>query len=127
MTASDRPDAESRATGDAVLAARVLRYVVLIVLALLFVSPLLFMLVDVVQDPGGGRPRRRRPGSPTRSPRQAYDAHPRRAPTRPVFRWFLNSMIAATANAAARRGDGGAGGVRPGPDGVPRQEDRLRR
>jgi multiple sugar transport system permease protein len=77
---------------------RVLRYVVLVVLTALFVSPLLFALVtsfktsqQAVETPPSWWP------SPftTQAYQRIFDA----ADT-PVFRWFLNSLMAATANAA---------------------------
>jgi multiple sugar transport system permease protein len=77
---------------------RVLRYATLIVLTLLFVSPLLFMLVtsfkspqEAVQTPPTWWP------NPFTS--QAYERI-LDAPGTPVLRWFFNSMLAATANAA---------------------------
>jgi multiple sugar transport system permease protein len=76
---------------------KALRYGVLGVLTLLFVSPLLFMLstsfktrVESAQTPPTWIPR-----EPTL---QAYE-HILTASDTPVFRWFLNSMVAATANA----------------------------
>ena len=76
---------------------KALRYAVLVVLTLLFVSPLVFMLAtsfktpqDAVKTPPTWVP------SPFTS--QAYERILTAADT-PVFRWFLNSMIAATANA----------------------------
>ena len=77
---------------------RVLRYTVLIVLTLLFVSPLLFMVItsfktsgEAVQSP------------PTWWPDpftlQAYERI-WDAPGTPVVRWFFNSLLAAVANAA---------------------------
>ena len=79
-------------------AGRVLRYTVLVVLTLLFVSPLVFMLVtsfktsgEAVQSP------------PTWWPDpftlQAYERI-WDAPGTPVVRWFLNSLLAALAHAA---------------------------
>jgi len=77
---------------------RVLRTVVLAVLTLLFVSPLLFILVtsfktssDAVQTPPSWWP------DPLTL--QAYDRIFNAADT-PVLRWFVNSLVAATANAA---------------------------
>ncbi|WP_241153634.1 carbohydrate ABC transporter permease [Nocardioides pantholopis] len=78
-------------------AVRALRYGLLVVLTALFVSPLLFMLVtsfktsqQAVETP------------PTWWPDpftlQAYDRILQAADT-PVLRWFLNSMLAAAANA----------------------------
>ncbi|MDN4175037.1 carbohydrate ABC transporter permease [Nocardioides sp. SOB77] len=77
---------------------RVLRYTVLVVLTLLFISPLLFVLVTSFKTPGEAVQT-----PPTWSPDpfslQAYERIFGATDT-PVFRWFLNSMIAATANAA---------------------------
>jgi len=74
-----------------------LRYVVLIVLALIFVSPLLFMISTSFKSrsESAQSPPTWFPHEPTldayRSILQATDT--------PVFRWFANSMIAATSNA----------------------------
>ena len=77
---------------------KALRYTVLGLLALLFVSPLLFMISTSFKSRAESA---RTP--PTWIPEQftlgAYDAILTAADT-PVLRWFLNSMIAATANAA---------------------------
>jgi multiple sugar transport system permease protein len=76
---------------------RVLRYVVLTLLALLVVSPLLFLLVTSfkTRSEATGTP-------PTWIPRdittQAYDAILGSSDT-PVLRWFVNSMVAAFGNA----------------------------
>src|SRR5215213_9660895 len=76
----------------------VLRYVVLIVLALIFISPLLFMLVTSFKSriEAAGIP-------PTWIPHpfttQAYSSILGASST-PVLRWFVNSMIAAAANSA---------------------------
>lgn len=74
------------------------RYVPLTLLALVFVSPLLFMLVTSFKS--------RQEASavpPTWIPKQpttdAYSSILRAADT-PVLQWFTNSMVAATANAA---------------------------
>ena len=74
-----------------------LRYGALLVLTLLFVSPLLFMVstsfktrVESSQSPPSWIPE-----TPTL---QAYQ-HILTAADTPVFRWFLNSMVAASANA----------------------------
>ena len=76
---------------------KALRYGLLALLTLLFVSPLLFMLstsfktrVESSQTPPSWIPEH-----PTL---QAYQ-HILTAPDTPVFRWFLNSMFAASANA----------------------------
>ena len=76
----------------------VLRYVVLIVLALLFISPLIFMIVTSFKTRGDAVS-----VDPTWIPNpftlQAYESIFSARGT-PVLRWFLNSMIAALANAA---------------------------
>jgi len=79
-------------------ALKVLRYAVLVALTLLFISPLLFMLVtsfktsgEAVQTPPTWWP------DPFTT--QAYERILNAADT-PVLRWFFNSLIAATANAA---------------------------
>lgn len=76
---------------------KALRYAALLVLTLLFVSPLLFMVstsfktrVESSQSPPSWIPE-----TPTL---QAYQ-HILTAADTPVFRWFLNSMVAASANA----------------------------
>lgn len=76
---------------------KALRYGALLVLTLLFVSPLLFMVstsfktrVESSQTPPSWIPE-----TPTL---QAYQ-HILTAADTPVFRWFLNSMVAASANA----------------------------
>lgn len=77
---------------------RAVRYGVLVVLALLFVSPLLFMLSTSFKTraESGQAPPTWVPHTPTL---QAYQ-HILAASDTPVFRWFLNSMVAATCNAA---------------------------
>jgi multiple sugar transport system permease protein len=74
-----------------------LRFAVLVVLTLLFVSPLLFMVSTSfkTRNESGQTPPTWFPHTPTL---QAYDQILSAANT-PVFRWFLNSMIAATSNA----------------------------
>ncbi|MDQ1642661.1 MAG: multiple sugar transport system permease protein [Actinomycetota bacterium] len=76
----------------------ILRYVVLVALALVFISPLIFMLVTSFKsrNEASAVPPTWIPHHPTM---QAYNSilH---ADGTPVFRWFLNSLIAATANAA---------------------------
>jgi multiple sugar transport system permease protein len=76
---------------------RVLRYVVLIVLALVFVSPLLFMFVTSFKTriEAAGIPPTWIPKDPTL---EAYRTVLGTAGT-PVVRWFVNSMVAAVANA----------------------------
>lgn len=74
------------------------RYAVLIVLALLFVSPLIFMLVTSFKTRGEATSL-----PPTWIPdpftTEAYESLFRSGTSTPVLRWFANSMIAATANA----------------------------
>jgi multiple sugar transport system permease protein len=76
----------------------VLRYAGLIALALLFISPLLFMLVTSFKSriEAASVPPTWIPSDPTF---QAYDSILNASDT-PVLRWFVNSMIAATSNAA---------------------------
>jgi len=77
--------------------AKGLRYALLVLLTLAFVSPLLFMISTSfkTRNESGQTP-------PTWIPQvftfQAY-SHILSAADTPVFRWFLNSMIAATSNA----------------------------
>jgi len=77
---------------------RTLRYAILVLLTLLFVSPLVFALVtsfksseQAVETPPTWWPN----PFTTQAYQRIFDA----ADT-PVFRWFLNSLLAATANAA---------------------------
>jgi multiple sugar transport system permease protein len=81
-----------------VSAGKVLRYVALTLLALLFVSPLLFMITTSFKTriESAQTPPSLIPSQPTLN---AYEQILTAADT-PVFRWFLNSMVAATANAA---------------------------
>ena len=74
------------------------RYVLLVLLALLFISPLVFMLVTSFKTPNeaSGVPPTWIPKEPTL---QAY-RNILTADGTPVVRWFVNSMIAAAANAA---------------------------
>ena len=78
-------------------ATKVLRYTVLGVLTLLFVSPLLFMVSTSFKSrqESGRTPPTLFPQEPTL---EAYRTILSAADT-PVFRWFANSMIAATSNA----------------------------
>jgi multiple sugar transport system permease protein len=77
---------------------RVLRYVLLGLLALLFVSPLVFMVVTSFKTrvEAAGVPPTWIPREPTL---EAYRTVLGTEGT-PVLRWFANSMIAASANAA---------------------------
>ena len=76
---------------------KALRYATLGLLTLLFVSPLLFMISTSFKTrvESSRTPPTLFPAEPTL---QAY-AHILTAADTPVFRWFLNSMFAATANA----------------------------
>ncbi len=76
---------------------RALRYGVLVVLTLLFVSPLLFMISTSFKDrqESAQTPPTWFPQNPTLS---AYDQILTATDT-PVFRWFANSMLAASLNA----------------------------
>jgi multiple sugar transport system permease protein len=75
-----------------------LRYVLLVVLALIFISPLVFMLVTSFKSrvEAAGVPPTWIPADPTT---QAYTSILGSSGT-PVLRWFANSMIAAAANSA---------------------------
>jgi multiple sugar transport system permease protein len=77
---------------------RALRYGALAILALLFVSPMVFMIVTSFKTPDQATST---PPSlvPTKPTTQAYDRILTAADT-PVFQWFLNSLMAATAHAA---------------------------
>jgi multiple sugar transport system permease protein len=74
------------------------RYALLIVLGVIFISPIVFMLVTSFKSrvEAAGLPPTWIPKAPTFD---AYTAILGSAGT-PVLRWFANSMIAATANAA---------------------------
>ena len=77
---------------------RGIRYTTLVVLALLFISPLLFMLVTSFKSriEAASVPPSWIPDHPTLNAyREILDA-----PGTPVLRWFANSMIAAAGNAA---------------------------
>ena len=77
---------------------QVLRYTLLIVLGLLFLSPLLFMIVTSFktrQEAGGIPPS----WIPNPFTTQAYDSILTAEGT-PVLRWFVNSLVAALGNAA---------------------------
>ncbi len=77
---------------------RILRYVVLILLAVLFISPLVFMLVTSFKTriEAAGIPPTWIPNDPTL---QAYRTILGSEGT-PVLRWFINSIVAAAAHAA---------------------------
>ena len=74
-----------------------LRYVLLVLLTLAFVSPLLFMLTTSfkTRQESAQTPPTWFPNAPTL---EAY-RHILQASDTPVFRWFANSMVAATCNA----------------------------
>ena len=77
---------------------QVLRYALLIILGLLFLSPLIFMIVTSFktrQEAGGIPPS----WIPNPFTTQAYDSILTAEGT-PVLRWFANSLVAALANAA---------------------------
>jgi len=76
----------------------VLRYTILVVLGLLFLSPLIFMIVTSFKTRGdaGGIPPSWIPNPFTT---QAYESILTTQGT-PVLRWFTNSLIAALANAS---------------------------
>ena len=77
---------------------KLLRYTFLALVTVLFVSPLLFMLVTSFKTPQGAV---QTPPSwwPDPFTLQAYERIFNAADT-PVLRWFFNSLVAATANAA---------------------------
>ena len=77
---------------------RILQYAALVLLTLLFVSPLLLALVTSFKTPGeaGQTPPSWFPSPLTT---QAYERILTATDT-PVMQWFLNSLLAATANAA---------------------------
>jgi multiple sugar transport system permease protein len=77
---------------------RVLFYTVLIVLSMLFVSPLVFMVLTSFKSRSGAAavPPQWIPDSFTT---QAYDGILAAGSGTPILRWFLNSMIAASAHA----------------------------
>ncbi|MGZ4614698.1 MAG: carbohydrate ABC transporter permease [Actinomycetes bacterium] len=87
-----RPTRSGRPAGQAVL-----RYVVLVALGLLFVSPLLFMFVTSFKSriEAAAVPPTWLPRHPTL---RAYDSILNATDT-PVLRWFVNSMLAATSHA----------------------------
>jgi multiple sugar transport system permease protein len=93
------PPPTSRGSGasETSRARPIIRYVVLTVLALLFVSPLVFMVVTSFKTPNDASS-----ANPTWMPNpptlQAY-RNILTADGTPVLRWFGNSMVAATCNA----------------------------
>ncbi|GAA2128678.1 carbohydrate ABC transporter permease [Nocardioides bigeumensis] len=80
------------------MSGKVWRYVVLVPLTLLFVSPLVFALATSFKTPSEAV---KTPPTwwPNPFTTQAYERILGSTDT-PVFRWFLNSMLAASANAA---------------------------
>lgn len=76
---------------------RIARYVILVVLTLAFISPVLFVLLTSFKTP---REAVRTPPTwwPDPFTTQAYERILTAGDT-PVLQWFLNSMVAATANA----------------------------
>ena len=86
-----------RAAGECRVMRRIVQYVVLLALTLLFVSPLLLMLVTSFKSPAEAS---QTPPSwlPNPFTFQAYERIFGAADT-PVLRWFMNSMLAASANA----------------------------
>jgi multiple sugar transport system permease protein len=96
-----RPPAEAASTkgrgpGQMSPGRTVLRYVVLGLLAILFVSPLIFMIVTSFKTRGDATaiPPSWIPPNPTTEAYQEILA----APGTPVLRWFANSLIAAAAH-----------------------------
>jgi multiple sugar transport system permease protein len=94
--AATEPSAPPPRRRGGVRPSAVVRYVLLSVLAALFVSPLVFMLVTSFKTrvEAAGVPPTWIPESPTF---QAYDNVLNAADT-PVLKWFLNSLISAGAN-----------------------------
>ncbi len=88
---------KARGPGQRSTGRTVLRYVVLSVLALLFISPLLFMVITSFKT---GPEAVRVPPSwiPNPFTTEAYSSILNAEGT-PVLRWFINSLVAATANA----------------------------
>ena len=76
---------------------KAVRYGLLFLLSVLFISPLVFMVGTSFKTPAGAQatPPSLFPTSPTT---QAYDRILNAADT-PVFHWFLNSLLSATAHA----------------------------
>ena len=76
---------------------KAVRYGLLFLLSVLFISPLVFMVGTSFKTPAGAQatPPSLFPTSPTT---QAYDRILNAADT-PVFQWFLNSLLSATAHA----------------------------
>ncbi|QFG68699.1 carbohydrate ABC transporter permease [Ornithinimicrobium pratense] len=98
-TPDEPPPAEDRSAGHGRRPGRkILTYVVLIVLALIFISPLIFMVVTSFKTraEAGAIPPSWVPDPFTT---QAYETIMNSRGT-PVLRWFGNSMLAALANAA---------------------------
>lgn len=93
MSRPSAPERRKKVTGRVVL-----RYALLIILVLLFVSPLVYMLVTSFKTraEATGVPPTWIPAPFTT---QAYETV-LNAPGTPVLRWFANSMVAALANAA---------------------------
>ncbi len=92
------PSGKVRGPGHQSPARLILRYAVLTLLALVFISPLLFMIITSFKT----RVEAGATGAdwiPNPFTVQAYDSIFSASGT-PVLRWFLNSMIAALANAA---------------------------
>ena len=93
-----RPTTVAGSVRQPARAQAVLRYVLLVVLALLFISPLVFMLVTSFKTRVRGG---RRPADldPQPADHAGLQQHPRVPSGTPVLRWFANSLIAAAANA----------------------------
>ncbi len=89
---------KARGPGQRGSARTILRYAVLTILGLLFISPLIFMVVTSFKTraEAGAVPPTWIPQSPTT---EAYTSILTSEGT-PVLRWFLNSMVSAAANSA---------------------------
>jgi multiple sugar transport system permease protein len=93
LDSSEGPSGTSKNTGRMVV-----RFVVLLIIALIFISPLIFMVVTSFKTSNDATAT---PPSwlPIPFTLQAYDSI-LTADGTPVLRWFANSMVAAAANAA---------------------------
>ncbi len=95
--ADTHPDTTTKSPGGGRGARKVGRYVLLAVLALIFISPLVFMVVTSFKNrvEAAGVPATWIPMEPTLDAYRSIFS----AEGTPVPRWFVNSMVSATANA----------------------------
>jgi multiple sugar transport system permease protein len=96
--ATSAPSGDGTGRGGRRALRTILRYALLVLVGLLFISPLIFMIVTSFKTRGDATAY---PPSwiPNPFTTQAYDSI-LTAPGTPVLRWFTNSMIAAVANSA---------------------------